>query len=74
MVFRNKRPPLINLVVAHDAITAHTHTETLNALSKNTLKSLKVRTFFEYPQPTVSTIDHMIHNAARINSFSSAHK
>ena len=60
-------------VVAHDAVAAQPHIEPLDALSKDPLKSLEVRTLFEYPQSTVGTVENVINDIAFIYSFLSWH-
>ena len=61
------------LVGLHYAITAKTHRGTLETFGKDTLKRLKVRTLFEYPQPSVSTVENVISDTADTFSFRTRH-
>ena len=44
------------------------------SVAKNTLERFKIRTFSEYSQPPVSTVENMINNAARTFSLRPRHK
>jgi hypothetical protein len=48
------------LVVAHNAVAAQPHVKTLEHSSNDILRSLKISSLLKYPEPTMSTVKHMI--------------
>jgi hypothetical protein len=66
--FIGSRPKKHVPMIAHDAIPAHTHRKSLDALCEDIFKGNKVQILLEYPQPAVGTIK----NVVRDTSFSYA--
>ena len=60
-------------VVAHQAIAAQPHPEPLDPFSQHRFKRRKIRSRLENPQPTVGTVQYMVHPVAVVNSLLSWH-
>ncbi len=61
-------------VVAHDAIAAKSHGETVDAFGEDLLEGEEITFLFEYTQATVSTIECVIDDISFRYSFRSRHK
>lgn len=61
-------------VIPHDAVAAKTHLYTLKPLAKDTLERFEIRTFSEYPQPAVRTVENMINKTTRTSSLRPSQK
>jgi hypothetical protein len=52
-------------VIAHQAIAAHPHIESLHAFRENPLEPEEIAVLAEYAQPTVGPIEHVVHISAQ---------
>gem|GEM_PF-5856590 len=61
-------------VVTHQAVTAKPYLKPLDPFDENLLKSCEIGILFEYPQATISTVEHMINITTKRNSFRASHR
>jgi len=61
-------------VVAHDAIAAKAHVETVDAFGENLFESEEITFFFEYTQAAVGAVECVVNDVALGYSLWSGHK